>query len=587
MHSIIADFKMVFPDEDIRPISDYLTGIGRRRLLDVSSHFLGLQSKRDLNLPQLFKFIEDFFCAENVAIAQQIFDRLKQVMEEEKTHITILHPATMLQLFQLGFTTLNDENTQLNPEAELSIFKAIFALNTELVSKEPLAKESSKDANGEPKPAPWFFSQSFPYYDIAHQKVINSFICQTIKAVYFFEFLEANDSTKILLKKFLDDHQCETWNDYLQKLLPSIHPALPINNKEGRQVIQILNDEKFDANYEFLKRFLYGGTPIPETDFDFITIRNQPFYETEMGSFTVTFSLFLTERIFKGQYYTFETIYNNLDVADRNAINATFKIGDFRSFYCDYFSEQHLLYELLKRTYKKKHHQVTGSKMAESMDGGIDYYLLKGNTLCLFESKDVRIDKQVKVSYDYTKYEPALIDKFYYSIKGNKKKARAVLQLANNINLALTNKLPLGKSYKPYKLKIYPILVVHDFQFTAIGLNKIMDHWFEQELNQIRSGDIDVNKVKPLTIIDIDSLIIYSQYVADEKVSLEEFIDGYRSSITVEPSKYSSKEAYKRALWNEYASFAYYMSYRYKPNVKKLFREKGLSLFNENEETIE
>lgn len=186
---------------------------------------------------------------------------------------------------------------------------------------------------------------------------------------------------------------------------------------------------------------------------------------------------------------------------------------------------------LFDELYKKKNKAFSGSEMKLNLKNEEpDYYVRNGNYIYLFEAKDILVKKEVKTSFDFSLIEEEFKEKLFYSPKNKKKKA--VLQLLNSLKKILKNEFTFDNGLKPEKARIYPIIILQDTLYNVPGLNYMVNLWFFEELLKLEYENINIDKVKPLTIIDIDTFILYSSYFKKNNVKLHTLIDDYHSKHT-------------------------------------------------------
>jgi hypothetical protein len=147
---------------------------------------------------------------------------------------------------------------------------------------------------------------------------------------------------------------------------------------------------------------------------------------------------------------------------------------------------------------------------------------------------------------------------------------------------------PFDTNYKAKNQFIYPIVVLHDHMYKVPGLNYMVNEWHLSELQILREKGLNIDRVQPLTIIDIDTFIFHQDTLRNQKIRLEDMIDKYHSYIHLdEKKKYASIEDAKQKLYNKSVSFSTFLSnYLIEKglyNPPKMILEKGLSLFDEQE----
>ncbi len=153
-------------------------------------------------------------------------------------------------------------------------------------------------------------------------------------------------------------------------------------------------------------------------------------------------------------------------------------------------------------------------------NGNPDFYMRNGNKVFIFEIKDALLNSTVICSQDYEVVKSAIYEKFHTNSKGHPK---GVSQLAINCEQILTGNIKWDTKYKPNRVKIYPIIVVTDNVFTVPGLNQILNHWFDEYIS-VNYPDIDKTRIMPLTVLSIDSLICFQDYISN---NLEQYLSGY------------------------------------------------------------
>src|SRR5690606_38611010 len=138
-----------------------------------------------------------------------------------------------------------------------------------------------------------------------------------------------------------------------------------------------------------------------------------------------------------------------------------------------------------------------------------DYYIRKGSNIMIFESKDFLIPAPVKESCDFEQYEKEFKKSLYYKEKDGKITKKAVLQLIENVRRILDKTNDFDANYDLSRINIYPILITHDNQYDVVGFNNLLNHWFQTELSKLVAEGYRIRSVRPLTVVNIDSLIFH------------------------------------------------------------------------------
>ena len=330
-----------------------------------------------------------------------------------------------------------------------------------------------------------------------------------------------------MLQEFLKYFEKTTWQFFLRELValtPSIIQQEQLKVKTETKTTEtytdiIVREDKFTEDCAFIEKFAIQNTDVL-SETDFLSLRAKPLYKIAEGKYRIIFDLFLVEKIFKGLYFIFNELNNNLP-KER-------KIAEFKSFFGKEFSEKILAYKVIDSIFADKCIKFSGQELDNmKIDGAPDYYIRKGENILLFESKDFLIKAEKKLSFDYNIYEEEFTRVLYYEKMSNgKEKPKAVLQLINNIEKLLKSEFAADKDYKYKDISIYPILLIHDYQYDVFSFNYLINDWFQYELEQLKKDGLFVYRVKPLTIISIDTLIFHQKGLIDG-VSLTDLINMY------------------------------------------------------------
>jgi len=550
-------YSQVFDDEP-KSILDCLSGMGRQRLISVLVGLIPFSNKNSkFQSPK--EFIEMFFEAENNQIANDIFDRVIEYSENNPDkEVTLVSTESVLYLLEFAYDNIKDDETLSNQEFEISLFKALLIQNEILFKKQDVAIRSTDNVDQKLKLAALSIANTFPNTDILNYDIIEVLVSQIVKSVSFFEFLELHTNTNKLLDEFYSQVKVKNWKEYFQRLLPIIMSSI-ISADETHTNVSIPKDDLFEENCKFLDKLSIFDSDLL-TDFDFRKIRGKPLLKINEGEYKVLYRLFLAEVLHKGLYFKISEINRNLSSTD---------IKEFRGYYCDEFSEKYLFYKQLKYIFKNRYIEFSGEEIR--MRGLIaepDYYVRNGNKIFLFESKDVLISAQVKSSYDFSLYEKELKKRFLRD--GNQNKA--VLQLVNNVKRILNYEFSFDSRYDALKVRIYPILVLHDHQFNVPGLNFIVNEWFQDKVQELGRQGFDITKVQPLIIIEMGSLLLHQEVFREKRIALEDVIDQYYIFIGNKKSPLNSLEPFANFVTR-------LIKDKGKSRIPKVILDLGLKIF--------
>ncbi len=537
---LILEFEIAFPDEDRLSIEQYLAGSSREMILNAAAFFLGFKnnnSKFDDNR----EFLGMFFRTENKEVANQIYGRIKEY-EKKGVQIGIINTYSSLKLFEYFFSKPEEPVSQSEAELEVNLFKAYLALNTEFTTKQSIAFPSAQESDEELKIPMMMFCMQYPVSDKTNYDINQIWATQMIKSIYLFQFLETHDKIQPLLAAFLTYFNCPTWQEYLKSLLPLTTPAIK-SEREAHTDIVVEQGEKFAQGCAFIEKLMIQENDELDQN-DFLSTRAKPFYKVKDGVYRIIFNLFVVEKIFKGVYFLLRDVNKTLPAAQR--------IKEIKSFYGDEFSEKILCYKVMESIYPEKCIRFSGKELAAmKIDAAPDYYVRQGKNIVLVESKDFLIAADKKMSFDFNVYEQEfgrVLD--YEDLPDGKRKLKAVMQLTNSIRRILKNEFAADRSYHYKEVFIYPILLIHDHQYDTPGFNELIDSWFQDALLELEEEGLFIHHVKPLSVVNIDSLIFH-QVGLSNGISLHEMLRLYQDNKKVFKEKkknFKSQEEYDKYL---------------------------------------
>jgi hypothetical protein len=563
----LLEFEVAFPGEERLTVEQYLAGSSREMILNAAAFFLGFKnhkSKFDDNR----EFLGMFFRRENNGLANQIYDRIKE-FEKKGVRIGIINTYSSLKLFEYFFSKPEDPETQTQAEIEVNLFKAYLALNSEFTEKQSIAFPSAQQSDEELKIPMMMFCMEYPVSDKSNYDINQIWATQMIKAIYLFQFLESHEKTQPLLAAFLAYFNCPTWQEYLKSLLPLTTPAIK-SEGEAHTDIVVEPGEKFELGCAFIEKLMVQEQDELDPN-DFLTIRAKPFYKVKDGVYRIIFNLFVVEKIFKGVYFLLRDVNKTLPPVSR--------IKEIKSFYGDEFSEKILCYKVMESIYPDKCIRYSGKELAEmKIDAAPDYYVRKGKNILLVESKDFLIAADKKMSFDFNVYE----DEFgkvldFEELPDGKIKPKAVVQLINSIRRILKKEFTADTDYHYKDVFIYPVLLTHDHQYDTPGFNELIDFWFQDALLELAEEGLFIHHVKPLSVVNIDSLI-YNQVGLSSGIPLHEMLNLYHENKKVEKQKkrnFKSQAEYDQYL-EEYKQMRMSKLIPFSMFTDKYFHKQGL-----------
>lgn len=564
----IIDFKKIFDSENSEDYLQRIEDIPKKLLVDAASYLTSFHPNSDLTRDHR-SLLSKWFGIKNNRFANEINDKINLYKKDKSSHTGILNPRTSLKLFESVLANNHNLDEIEDEEFEKLLFKIYLALNEQLNKNDNLIIDSAKKFEDYPQSICLAIGISLPTSDISNFNLKSVLVGQVLKAIFLFEFLAQQDSAQLLLKSFFDRFNVNDYKGFLQKLLPIVFFVVSAN-KGGSITINVNEDENYKSSSEFLDKLIVNDIDYKDNEIDYLTIRANPLYKTGKSSYLVISPLFVIEKTFNGLYFLLKEINDSFEQKSR------IKLRQLITFE---FSEKYLFYKIIERSYPKKYFKLAGEKM--KTPGAPDYYIRNGNKVFLFESKDVLIGADIKESYDFVQYEKALKAKLYYESNGKKESPKAVRQLANFAKSLLNNEFKEDSSYKPKSLKIYPIILLHNRQLDILGLNNLINIWFDKEKDLIENSGLSTKNLRRPTIIHIDTLILMHEQLNAGKYKLEKLLDDYQNwidEIRLNKKKFKSEQEQRQFVQDQLASFNMYFDIKFGWKIPSLFEEKGINI---------
>nr|WP_199075195.1 hypothetical protein [Pedobacter sp. ASV19] len=547
--SLLIKYSKVFsqdqlsPEEILRPYGKTLT----LKMIGVLNRMLAQDLKE---LPQQ---IISWFGPEG-PLGQQM---MLQIMAGYRDEIKAGAKLTLVN--QYANLTMNiiakqldevDENTAINiDQSHLDFFKAYLKINEAFLLKQDNILSSLPEEMEGIEKATWMNTVTMlSYYDFTYIDRLTS-ICQLIKAMYCFEFIEAYNPA--LYKLFIDSKKITGFKDYALKMLPltelcfSDLVSFNGSSEENQDFLELYNHQTdIEVSEENTAKF------------DFLAIRNKPIYGVGNNDYVILNRAMVINKVYSSVYWDCKAI-----------LKANHQLGisedRFRVDFTTDFSEGYLVYKLLKKAYEKKScKQFSGAEMkAEMAQSEPDYYIRNGNKVFIYEVKDSFIAGKSKQSFDVPTIRED-IEKKYYKHNNSEK---AVKQLITRIKFSLQKEYPFDTNYNPRSLRFYPILIVYDINLTVPGVESLITAWFnterEQLIAEMTEKCIKGYHINDIVILHIDALILLSEYIRANKLKMEDLIDKHlaRKRDLLKLNQGKTFDEVKANVLNSYVPFNGYV----------------------------
>ena len=147
-----------------------------------------------------------------------------------------------------------------------------------------------------------------------------------------------------------------------------------------------------------------------------------------------------------------------------------------------------------------------------------------------------------------------IIEKINAALYNDKK---GIPQLVNNIEKILRNDAKYDFFKNINKIKIFPIIITHNRHLDIVGINNILNDYFDEEL---RNRGIANENIKPITLINIETFIVYQDYFRDKKnFDLELLLNLYHRKIFSKINNAKSEDELLNQIIQQRAPFNFFI----------------------------
>lgn len=503
---ILLESRLFFQENVEYTFEDCLKGICKSTLLKISQTFL---AHRSVNI---IDYIGTYISPDNSDMAQQGLDILskRRGANFSLEDYFVLTPTVSLKFYERIFDLETPDMDEITPnEIEKGVLKAYLLLNDIEASKDEHILSTLPD-NIQMKPSWLMLIAMLRYHAVINVSLLKEFYAQFVKAHTFLDFLQKHQP--ILFRELLSEFSCNTIEEYLIRFVNFVLPAIDSIIKKRKNEITVPQNEEHEDVIHFANALSHV---VINEDIDFKSLRSVPMHKMGDNVYMPVMPLFLIEQVYKGLYFRLSKINSRLKI-----------VPNLKSYIGTEFTENVLFYNAIKNAFKNNYLQRSEIEMETLSEGrgNPDYYIRNGNKIYIFELKDVLLNSKAISSQDYNVIEPELREKFYKNSKGHHK---GVTQLAHNCDDILSGLVKWDTTYKPRRVKIWPIIVVTDNIFSIPGFNQILNNWFQEYLDA-EIGGVYKDQIQPLTVISIDTLLYFP---SNEVKEIDKLLSGYSNHL--------------------------------------------------------
>lgn len=395
------------------------------------------------------------------------------------------------------------DNTSDIPALERSLYVAFMVANETTMNRDQGELPYKQEDDLEMYLAGLLMSR-YAYNDYTNQKnELDELVRnQNIRTVRFFDFVRNHPQLKDLYDDFLVKYELSSWNDYL-KTYWSIQTLARyktgvINFKTLKDKDHLLSEQIVDKDSIDIHQHI----PLAD-NVDYVAFREKPFIKIAPREYAVIDVSFMIKRMFDGLYFIFNDLWQNKHPDKPN---------EFNQIYTTEFSEETVLVENLKEVANtngwfsltdKECKAIVPEKVLSSPP---DFYIREGETIILFECKDVKIKREIKTEGTIAQLLEE-VNKDFVGCENEKKRWRykGVGQLVRNAKRIQdgTFKWDIEADNES---KIYLVLVLADTKQVAAGWKNYLNR---KMLEECVRQKVDTRKICPLILTDLGTLALY------------------------------------------------------------------------------
>ena len=496
------EYNHVFPDEEQKSVLEYLKNISSDSLLKIIGYC------NTYPLPNY----DNFFS--NPEVGKNIFNKVQRYIRNESRggNPSLISKYSSLRLSEIILSNKDDliDNNNNNSVDldEINMFKAFLVINEELNNKQVLDNLSEDSFD---KMVDFTLIAKFPTSDLAIYEnedieFVKLIYVTLIKVESLLEFLNSDSKFENLKAELINSFNVANQDEFLKEMKLFFGNLMKLKHN---------NNYLFKVDNQNSKEFIHSMIANDiSMDEDFTYIKINPLYELKEGLYSIINYFYVVDKFYRSSKFKLKEIFSTETKLKR-------EFGDFFNFYNKEFSENYLMKNTLDDIFSKKYF-IKKTESEKELDGEPDYYFRHNNTAYVFENKDVLIAKAIKASADISKINGVLKKKFL----GTNSHPVGIGQIINTIFEILNKKFRFDEYVNSKNnLKIYPILLIHDRIFLSPGINHRLNKWFTNSLTERYESKYNLNNVRSLTVIDIDTIILWAPYLKQKDKNFQNILD--------------------------------------------------------------
>lgn len=359
---------------------------------------------------------------------------------------------------------------------------------------------------------------------IVEFKFYKDFRTQFYKAIQFFKFCEADPIFSTYLPSFYSDHKTRHWKDYLLHLFNFLDASLKnqyISLDDSVNPLPVSVHSFFglfaiDMNADILKELWNGNHGMAY-------LRDHFLLRVSDKVYLLLNANLLVDKMYQGMKFDFFRSVQKHKLLTKDG-KKYIDYPHFNSVLGKVFSEPKMLYPFLHKCFAGVADKLIKGETfkANGMVGEPDFYMREGDTLFLFEHKDLTLGDSVKFSQVEEFMKQQILERICYDgiDSEGKYKRKGGGQLLATIDELLNNHtFDQYDSAVNHIKKICPVIVTTDSAFSSLGVNALVIEAFNKIIKEKSYNFGEVSVSVPI-IMDFDTLIKLGYMLSIKRISL-------------------------------------------------------------------
>lgn len=507
----VVGYKQLYPDGGECSLDDLLSGLQRVKAINLVFHI-----QRSL-VGKLFynpDFVDErtfqidvprfFFGASNLGCEQQDVIRRYKIYVERRwpsSKWNATNDEAPLILLKYIMSMPEGEGSDDDSELESKLFKALLIANEISLNKNQEGSQNQSE-DTELQFAKIFIAQYACNDFLSDKEWVDSLLCdQYVRARKFFDFILRHPKFKPLYEIFLREYNISSWKCYVLTYLNILAAA---RYKTGfidfeRQGGGFLSECVVSNESVCINKII----PL-EDNVNCQAFREKPFIRIESRRYFVTNISLVVRRMFDGLYFIFKNLWVRGHPDGAQWFNTTFTTEfSEKKLFTSSLNEISDAHGLFRLTDDECRNAIPEKKLSAPPD----FYIRFGNSIILFECKDIRINKDVVENRNVQKLLLEIDKSFlgYQDAKKNKWRYKGVGQLVRNAKRIQSEEFAWD-GHIDKQSEIFLVLVVSDVRCVGFGWQNYLNRRMYEEC--IRQG-VNCDSIRPLILISLGSLLRY------------------------------------------------------------------------------